>query len=288
MADVIIVGGGPAGVSGALYVARAGLKATIIENGPGALAKAHKIENYYGKVAPGNDLYADGLAQAMALGVEVIHDEVIGVDYFGKFAVQGAHKENLLQAPALLLATGVQQATPNIFGLKDLEGKGVSYCAVCDGFFFRGKKVAVIGNGAYAAHEAEYLSHLAAETTVLTNGLPTEIIDAAGLKAINTPVVAVKGNKHVDSIELQDGTELAVDGIFVALGSAGTNDIAKKLGLETNGRFLKVDTDGATAIPGLYAAGDCTGGLLQVAKAVYEGAMAGTAIVKYVRDLNKK
>jgi len=287
MADVIIIGGGPAGVSAALYIARAGLKATIIESGAGALAKAHKIENYYGAVAAGSELYAQGLAQAQALGVEVIHDEVVGIDYYGEFAVQGSKKENLFQAPALLLAMGVQQAAPNIVGLKDFEGKGVSYCAVCDGFFFRSKRVAVIGSGAYAAHEAEYLSHLARETTVLTNGETTEIIEGAGLKVINTAIVAVKGEKRVEAVELEDGTELAVDGVFVALGTAGTSDIAKKLGLETDGRFLKVEVEGATAIPGLYAAGDCTGGLLQVAKAVYEGMRAGTAIIKYVRSLNK-
>lgn len=287
MADVIIIGGGPAGVSAALYIARAGLKAIIIENGPGALAKAHKIENYYGMVASGEELYAQGLAQAQALGVEIIRDEAVSIDYYGEFAVQGAHKENLLQAPALLLATGVQQLAPKLTGLKEHEGKGVSYCAVCDGFFFRNKAVAVIGSGAYAAHEAEYLSNLAKETTVLTNGEAAELIEAAGLKAVTTPIAAIEGEGKVEKVVLTNGQELNVDGVFVAIGTAGTADIAKKLGLEMEGRFIKTEADGSTAIPGLYAAGDCTGGLLQVAKAVCDGAQAGTAIIKYIRDLPK-
>lgn len=285
--DTIIIGGGPAGVSAALYLARANLQVAIIEHGAGALAKTHKIANYYGVEDGGAELYARGLEQAQALGVQIIHDEAVGIDYYGDFAVQGAHKENLLQAPTLLLATGVQQLAPNLPGLKAFEGKGVSYCAVCDGFFFRGKKVVVLGNGAYAAHEAEYLSHLAAKTIVLTNGADAQIISAAGLEFVTTPIAEIKGGTKVEAVALADGTELAVDGVFVALGSAGTSDIAKKLGLEMNGRFLKVAADGATAIPGLYAAGDCTGGFLQVSKAVYEGALAGTAMINYLRSSQK-
>lgn len=287
MSDVIIIGGGPAGVSAALYTIRAGLDTIIVENGAGALAKAHRIENYYGAAAEGAELYELGLQQARSLGVKVIHDEVVGIDYYGEYAIKLATEGKLLQAPVLLIATGAQQPAPEISGLKELEGRGISYCAVCDGFFFRGKRVAVLGNGAYAAHEAEYLSHLAAETIVLTNGNSSDLIRGTGLKTNEAIIASINGEGRLQSISFEDGSELELDGLFIALGTAGAGDIAKKLGLETEGRFLKVNQEGATALPGLYAAGDCTGGLMQVAKAVADGANAGMAMVKFIRAMKK-
>lgn len=288
MADVIIIGGGPAGVSAALYIARAGRDVIIIENGTGSLVKATKIENYYGASLEGRELYSLGLKQAESLGIKIIHDEVVGIDYYGEYALTLAAASEVLKAPAVLLATGVQQALPLLPGVKELDGKGISYCAVCDGFFFRGKKVAVLGNGAYAAHEAEYLSHLAASTIVLTNGKSSELLRATGLLTKETVIACVKGEQKLQSVVFEDGSELELDGLFIALGTAGAGDIAKKLGLETEGRFLKVDEEGATALPGMYAAGDCTGGVLQVYKAVADGAKAGAAIIKFLRSLKEE
>ena len=159
--QAIIIGGGPAGVSAALYLARAGQKVSIIENGPGALAKAHKIDNYYGIAASGAKLYAAGLEQARSLGVEILQDEVLGVEYTDCFTLSLKNTAEQLQTEALVLATGSKNITLNLPGLIELEGKGISYCAVCDGFFFRKKRVAVLGNGAYALHEAAYLKQLA-------------------------------------------------------------------------------------------------------------------------------
>ena len=282
--QVIIIGGGPAGVSAALYLARAGVRTTIIENGPGALAKAHKIDNYYGIAASGEKLYATGLEQAKALGVTVMQDEVLSVEYFDAFTLSLKKHAEQLTAPALLLATGTKNVTLNLPGLVQLEGKGISYCAVCDGFFFRKKNVAVLGSGAYALHEAEYLRHLADSVTILTNGASGELAQAAGFAVKTEKLAQLNGEAKLASISFADGSELAVDGLFIAMGTADSTDIARKLGAQINGRFIKIDADGKTNIPGLFAAGDCTGGLLQVSKAVHEGARAGLAALNFIRN----
>ena len=282
--QALIIGGGPAGVSAALYLARAGQNVCIVENGPGALARAHKIENYYGSATTGSKLYAKGLEQASALGVNIIKSEVISVDYMDGFTLTCKNLSDALKAPALILATGTKNITLKLPGLAQLEGHGVSYCAVCDGFFFRKKRVAVLGNGAYALHEAEYLRHLAASVVILTNGARGELAQAAGYDVITTPLKAIDGQEQLQSVLFEDGSSLNIDGLFVALGTADSTDIARKLGAELNGRFIRANSDGATNVPGLFAAGDCTGGLLQVAKAVYEGARAGLSAVQFLRQ----
>ena len=281
--QAVIIGGGPAGVSAALYLARANIKTAIVENGPGALARAHKIENFYGIAASGIKLYAEGLEQARSLGVDIIQDEVLAVEYYDSFVLTLKHAAEPLPAPALILATGTKNVTLNLPGLVELEGKGISYCAVCDGFFFRKKKLAVLGHGAFALHEAEYLRHIAAEVTVLTNGQDDSAAKAAGFATLTTPVTAVTGSERLEAVHFADGGELEVSGLFIALGTADSADIARKLGAQLDGRFIKVDADGATNIPGLFAAGDCIGGLKQVAKAVHDGARAGLAAIKFLR-----
>ena len=281
--NVVIIGGGPAGVSAALYLARANFKVAIVENGPGALARAHKIDNFYGIAASGSKLYAAGLAQAKVLGVDIITDEVLAVEYYDSFVLTLKQHSEPLPAPVLILATGTKNITLNLPGLVELEGKGISYCAVCDGFFFRKKKLAVLGHGAYALHEAEYLRHIAAEVTVLTNGQDDSVAKTAGFATITTPVTGVTGTEHLETVCFADGSQLEVNGLFIALGTADSTDMARKLGAQLDGRFIKVDADGATNIPGLFAAGDCTGGLKQVAKAVHDGARAGLAAIKFLR-----
>lgn len=281
--QAVIIGGGPAGVSAALYLARANIKTAIVENGPGALARAHKIENFYGIAASGIKLYAEGLEQARSLGVDIIQDEVLAVEYYDSFVLTLKHAAEPLPAPALILATGTKNVTLNLPGLVELEGKGISYCAVCDGFFFRKKKLAVLGHGAFALHEAEYLRHIAAEVTVLTNGQDDSAAKAAGFATLTTPVTAVTGSERLEAVHFADGSELEVSGLFIALGTSDSTDMARKLGAQLDGRFIKVDADGATNIPGLFAAGDCIGGLKQVAKAVHDGARAGLAAIKFLR-----
>lgn len=282
--QAIIIGGGPAGVSAALYLTRANIRTAIVENGPGALARAQRIDNYYGAAASGPRLYADGLEQARRMGATVLQDEVLSAEYFDSFTLTLKNTQEQLTAPVLVLATGTKSITLTLPGLAELEGKGVSYCAVCDGFFFRKKRIAVLGSGSYALHEAAYLKHLAEAVTVLTNGQDGSMAQQAGFTAITKPLKALTGTDKLQSAVFDDGSVLEIDGLFIAMGTADSSDIARKLGAQLNGRFIRIDANCATNIPGLFAAGDCTGGLRQIAKAVYEGAQAGLAAGKFIRE----
>lgn len=279
MASVIIIGGGPAGVSAGLYTVRGNVDTVLFTQGGSALMKAEKIENYYGfpDGINGAELYNRGINSVKKLGANVIEEEVIGVGYNGKFVV--STKNNDYEADALVIANGAGRSVPKINNIKEFEGKGVSYCAVCDAFFYRGKNVCVIGNGDYAVHEAHVLEKVANSVTILTDG--KEFPDYANCD--NRKIRSVEGNDRVEKVVFEDGDELEVNGIFIALGVAGGIDLAKKLGAVVKGNYIAVDENMATNIPKLYAVGDCTGGLLQVAKAVSDGAKAGIDIIKNLK-----
>ena len=305
MEKVIIIGAGPAGISAALYAVRGNLDPLVINNGIGALEKAEKIENYYGLDHPlsGQELYDTGIAQAKALGVRILDAQVLGVGGFDTFTVKTTEGE--FETQSLILATGSKRAAPKIPGVKEFEGRGVSYCAICDAFFYRGKDVAVLGNGDFAMHEARELSNTASTVTIYTNGEEPEFTPEGNISVNTMKIQSVEGDDLVSGIRLaaevqaqeikpeadtQDSpdTFCRADGVFIAMGTAGSTEIARQMGAElTEKGNIKVDENMETTIPGLYAAGDCTGGLLQVAKAVYEGAQAGINAGKYVRSLNK-
>ena len=283
MENIIIIGGGPAGISAALYAARSGRDPLVIEHGAGGLKKAEKIENYYGGgTLSGQELYDRGIDQAKTLGVRILTAQVVGVEGFDTFTVHTDQGD--FDAKAVILATGTSRKAPVIPGLKELEGIGVSYCAVCDAFFYRGKKVAVIGNGDFALKEAEEIGNVASEVTILTNGLPGAFSRKPEYPVRTEKIQNLKGTDFLESVELADGTGLEVSGVFVAIGTAGSTEIARRMGAElTEKGNIRVDEEMRTTIPGLYAAGDCTGGLLQVVKAVYEGAVAGMEASRYTR-----
>lgn len=288
MSNVIIIGNGPAGISTALYTTRAGIDTTIIGKDLGALGKASEIENYYGFSQPvsGKDLIKNGIEGAKRLGAKIISDEVLGITYSDKFVVVTKEKE--YYTDSVVIATGTSRAVPKIKGLKEFEGHGVSYCAVCDAFFYRGKDVAVLGDGEYALHEALELLPTSNSVTLLTNGKQPSTFIPNKVK-VNTSIIdSLKGDVVIDSVTFQDGSSLAVSGLFVAIGVAGSTDLAKKLGAATENNKILADENMATTIPGLFAAGDCTGGLLQISKAVYEGAIAGTEVIKYLRSQNNR
>ena len=284
MADVIILGCGPAGISAALYTARAGLDTLILGREDGSLTKTEKIENYFGFPEPvsGKELLENGAAQARRVGAKLVEDEAVGIAYDGGFAVSTASE--IYRAPLAILATGSQRKSPDLPGLENFEGRGVSYCAVCDGFFYRKKNVAVLGAGDYALHEAKELLPLAASVTILTDGAEPAADFPPELTVVTKKVKALFGGDLLRGVRFADGSELAADGVFVALGVAGSVDLARKLGVETNGPSIVVDEHRQTNLPGLYAAGDCVGGLLQISKAVCDGAIAGTSVVKAFRQ----
>lgn len=292
MMDIIIIGSGPAGISAALYAKRAGAGVTVISRGSGALAKAERIENYYGLAEPvtGAALEANGIAGAKRLGVEFAKDEVVGLamnDDFTGLLVQTPDRK--YEAKAVVLTAGSTRLAPKIPGLKELEGKGVSYCAICDAFFYRSKAVAVLGEGEYALHEAEILLPHASKVMLFTNGKEPAVEVPDAIEVHKEKVTAVEaenvnGMERVSGLRTEDGNLTPMQGLFVALGTAGSVDLARKIGAGTENNRIVVDREMATNVPGLYAAGDCTGGLLQVVKAAYEGAVAGLAAAKYVRS----
>lgn len=288
--DCIIIGKGPAGISASLYIKRANLNVLVIGKDGGALEKTNKIDNYYGfsNTISGKELLLNGLEQAKRLGIQIETDEVIGIEYNNNM-YQIKTRNNLFKAKTLILATGTSRKTPNIKGLKEFEGSGVSYCAVCDAFFYRNKDVSVLGSGDYALEEARTLLPVAKSVSILTNGeklVENRSTSYDDFKINENEIEEIRGDNRVDSIQLKNGNNIKTDGIFIAVGTASSTDLARKIGAIVKDGNIVVNEEMATNVPGLYACGDCTGGLLQISKAVYEGAVAGTTAIKYLRKIN--
>ena len=285
MYDVTIIGAGPAGISASLYTKRANLNTLVLYNDKSGLEKAEKIENYYGfeNGIDGESLYNTGISQAKKLGVEIKKEEVLKIE-IAENGFEVTTTKNTYTSKTVIIATGNKKNMPKIKGIKEFEGKGVSYCAICDGFFYRGKDVAVLGNGNYAISETNDLINLAKQITILTNGKEVPSIRAENVKVIPKEIREVRGEERVEEIEFEDNSKLKIDGIFIAEGTAGTKEFAKKLGILTNGDKIIINEKMETNIPGIYACGDCTGGLLQISKAVYEGATAGLEVIKYLKN----
>lgn len=283
MSQIVIIGSGPAGVSAALYTARAGIPTTVLSRGGGALLKAEKIENYYGFPEPvsGAELMERGIAGAKRLGVSFVEAEVVGLGFEETLTVETTAGK--FPGDCVIIATGNPRVTPKIAGVTELEGHGVSYCAICDAFFYRGRDVVVLGSGEYALHEVEALLPVAGSVTLCTDGVEPTASFPETVGILTQKVSAIEGGEQVEGVRLADGTKLSAAGVFVAYGVAGSADLARKIGAATERNRIVVDEHMMTTIPGLYAAGDCTGGLLQIAKAVFEGATAGTEAAKSLR-----
>ena len=287
MGKVLVLGGGPAGVSAALYALRSGAEVQVVFKGYGtsALSKAELIQNYYGLPSPlsGAELEAHGIRGAKAVGVEFVEDELIALDVREDFrGFRGLSSHHSYESDSLIIAAGASRKAPPLPGLAGLAGHGVSYCATCDGFLYRGKTVAVLGAGEYAFHEAESLLPHAAKVFLFSNGEQPAADPPAGVEHRADPLLAVEGNERVTGAVFADGSRLPIDGLFVAIGTAGSTELARRLGVMLEGQNIKVDARMATNVPGVFAAGDCTGGLLQISKAVQEGAVAGLSAVKFL------
>lgn len=278
--DVIIVGSGPAGISASLYAKRRKLSVLVISKGNGALGKTEQIDNYYGfpKGISGKELYENGIEQARTLGVELVEDEVVALNYLENFEVETINSK--YNGKSVILATGTNRVTPAIKGIREFEGKGVSYCAICDAFFFKGKDVVVLGSGNYAIHEMEQLKPVVGSVSILTNG--EEMIENRDVEVDvdSRKIREFRGEEKLTEVEFEDNTKKQVHGVFVAVGTASSNDLARKIGARVENNHIVVAENMETTVPGLFACGDCTGGLLQISKAVYEGAKAGLAVLK--------
>ena len=285
MKQLVIIGQGPAGISAALYAVRGGADVTVVANGAGALARAGLIQNYYGfeDGISGRELIEAGVRQAEKLGVRIVRGELFGIEYAEEgFAVKTS--AGTLDAGAAVIACGTQRNTPPIDGIDAFDGRGVSYCAVCDAFFFRGKKVGVVGSGAYAASEYEVLKGVIQDVTALTNGEAPQF----SLPCDTRKIARLEGGDALERVVFEDGSAEAFDGLFIACGTAGAFELSRKLGLETANGKIVTDERRATNVPGIFAAGDCTAGMQQIAKAVCDGMIAGTEALKYLKALAKQ
>ena len=209
--DAIVVGSGPAGISASLYMARANLKVLIVSKGIGTLDKVSKIENYYGleKATTGKELQENGINQDKKLGVEFIKDEVVQIDYNNIFEVETVNSK--YKSKVVILATGISRKESNIEGIKEFEGKGISYCATCDGFFFRGKDVAVLGSKDYALHEAEHLKQVANSVTMLTNGEQPVENRSIDINVEEKKIREFRGQNRIEEVEFEDNTTKKIE-----------------------------------------------------------------------------
>lgn len=288
MYDSIIIGSGPAGITASLYMIRAGLKVLVMSKNQSALDKAEKIENYYGfeNGISGKELKDIGIKQAQNLGVEFLEKEVTSIKYSENgyeviVANQGINEQYL--AKTIVLATGTNRNKPQIKGLKEFEGRGISYCAICDGAFFRNKDVGVLGNGDYAISEIQELIPIVKSVTMYTNGLDSIEYRGDNININTKKIREFRGNNVIEEVEFEDNTKEEINGIFIAQGVATSIDFAKKLGAMIEKNYIVVNDKMETTIPNIYACGDCTGGLLQISKAVYEGTVAGLEVIRKLK-----
>lgn len=283
--DVIVIGKGPSGISAAVYLKRANVDVMVIGKGYGALEKSEKIENYYGFEIPltGAELIEKGINQAKNMNIEVLTDEVISIEKEDVFIVKTA--THIYKAKSVLLSTGKSRIKVNIKGFEDFRGKGISFCAVCDGFFYRNKTLGVIGNGEYAANELHELMNFSKDITLFTNGeeITTDKFPQ-DIKVVKDKITQIFGDEAIQGITAGD-TDFKLDGVFVAIGTASASDFALKMGVIIDKDNIVVNDDFMTNVEGLFAAGDAVGGLLQVSKAVSDGAHASMGMIKYIKTL---
>ncbi len=287
--DVVVIGGGPAGIQAAIYTQRAGFSTLLISAGKTELSKAHNIENYFGFSEPitGKSLQQAGIEQAQRLGIEILAEQVTGAGFSLSGTSYELHTANTkVEAEALIVATGMAKQASKIKGAQELLGNGVSYCATCDGFFYRGKKVGIVGGAEFALSEAKELEPLASEVIVFLNGKePSADFQSAGFTVYPGKIKELKDSSgYLDSVILDSDESVQLAGLFFAEGQAGAVSLALKLGLETVGNAIKVDENMKTNMPGIYACGDCTGKRPQVAVAVGQGAIAGMEASDYLRS----
>ncbi|AVX19464.1 MULTISPECIES: thioredoxin-disulfide reductase [Carboxydocella] len=301
--DIIIIGGGPAGLTAALYGARSNLKVLVIEKmmPGGQAAITESIENYPGfpQGIAGFELGMKLHEQAGRFGAEMVVEEVVELQLAGQPKVVKT-TQNTYEAKAVILATGAKNRALGCPGEEQFRGRGVSYCATCDGAFFTGKKVVVVGGGNSAVEEAVYLTKFAEKVTIIHRRDTLRADKVVQEKAFNEPkidflwnkvVVEITGQDQVTGVVVQDTvtgekSTVATDGVFVFVGmEPQTALVAGQVELTEDG-YIRADESTATNLPGVFAAGDVRKKpLRQVVTAVADGAVAAMAAEKYVENL---
>lgn len=308
--DVVVIGGGPAGLTAALYLARAKYRVVVVEkeNFGGQITITHEVVNYpgVGKTS-GKALTETMRKQAESFGAEFMLAEVESLDMEGDVKTIKTSRGEL-KAFGVLLATGAHPRMVGFEGEEDFRGRGVAYCATCDGEFFTGKDVFVVGGGFAAAEESVFLTKYANHVTVLVRGedfscaesvaehtrnnekitvlTETEVVNVAGDDAVRSIKYRNKATGEVLEYKAKDGDNI---GVFVFAGYQPATNLVKELGVTNEQGYVETDRSMKTAVEGLYAAGDvCIKPLRQVVTAVGDGALAATELEKYAAKMQKK
>jgi thioredoxin reductase (NADPH) len=300
--DFLIIGGGAAGLTAALYAGRSGLSSLVIEPGlsGGQAQNIATLENYPGFWPPQTGaVFSDTLkVQAASFGAQFVQTNVRILKYDRPIFALSLGTHSLVTGKAVLLATGARPRPLGVPGEERLAGRGVSYCAVCDGPFFRGKHVAVVGGGNSACDEALYLGEIAAKVTLI-HRRDTFRADKAVVERIRanpriemllkTRVTEIKGDTRVESLLLSgEGEHLTpypIDGVFIFAGLVPETALAPGAEKDAEG-YIKTDEHMATSMPGLFAAGDVRSTVLrQIVTAASDGAIAAQSAAHYIREL---
>ncbi|MFA6992171.1 MAG: FAD-dependent oxidoreductase [Candidatus Gracilibacteria bacterium] len=280
MYDFIIIGGGTSGLSAGMYAARLGLKTLALAEMPGGLiTTTHLVENWPGtKSISGPDLGMNFYEHAMQSGAEIKNEVAVKVEKSAGengseiFKVHTA--KNVYEGKSILIATGTKHKHLGAPGEKEFENKGVSYCALCDGAFYKNKVVCIVGGGDSAAKEALFLSEHASKVYIIVRRdiLRAEPINADRVKnnkkievLFKTEIEEILGKDKVEKIRFKktegkfSGQEIPMDGVFLAIGHTAQTELAKQLGVELNEKGeIKINRKSETSVPGVFAAGDCT------------------------------
>jgi len=291
MSGVAIIGGGPAGLSAAIYTARADKRTLVFDDGGGTTRDVSQMENVYGfpDGVTGPELVDVGQEHAEKYGAERITEEVVRIGRTDDgFAVETTVDDYAVDG--VILATGASYERPAIADVDDYEGQGVSYCVECDAYFYRDRPVAVVGDGNYAATEALMLLDYTDDVRLLTNGSTftadpelTEQVDDAGIPIETDRLDRLVGDDGLEGVVTTDDETIAIDGLFVALGTAGGTDLAEMLGVPVEDDSIVTEPDQSTTVDRVYAAGDATGGHQQIATSVGEGARAAINLLEEFR-----
>ncbi len=302
MIDVIIIGAGPAGLTAALYALRYGLSVTVLEKDMygGQMSLTSSIENYPGfKKTQGTDLAAYMYGQVSNLGCKFVFEKVIEVGLKGDTKCVRTEKHEFY-SKSVIIANGLKRRKLNVSGEDEFYGKGVSYCATCDGAFFKGKDVAIVGGGNVALEDAIFLSNICRKVYLIVrkNVFRAEqyIIDTINQKEnieklMESKITKISGNKLINNITVDCRGkiyDLDVNGVFIAIGYEPNNEIFEnQVSMDNSGYFISDDSC-KTNIPGVYVAGDCRKkDLRQIVTATSDGAIASNQAIKYVSSLSR-
>lgn len=283
MLDCLIVGGGPAGFSAAIALRSRNKNVAVLSGGESALVKAASIDNMIGMPPQtGEAMLRNFRKHAERAGAQLLEKKAANIMPMGNSFMVNAGGD-ILEARSLILAAGAAKGKP-LAGEDEFLGRGVSYCATCDGMLFRQKTCVVSGTAGDIVHEANFLAEIGVKVLFVSMKKPDGL--RGDITHITGAVKSITGESAVTAVTLINGEALACDGVFLLRNAIAPDKLVPDLALE-NG-YIQVNRQMETNIKGIFAAGDCTGAPLQVAKAIGEGHIAGLAVASYLDSLHKK